>query len=566
MALQSRRDGLFATLVGSMSATTLLKLSRALHGVRTLEDLVDRVRTALTEATRYNRTYLHLLHPDRKTFEVVGWVLPDMQLVRQRMATIDMSQDALLQRISNATEPFVVPDLRLDPDADQAQVEFFGNRTCIGVPMFDGDHQIGPLVVPTYADQGVLLPTDEEFEFIVQIASLVAVVIGRMRAEEAHRKLEEVTATSERMSALGRMAGEVAHDVNNVLFTILCNLEFAEQELGEHPIKPLLTEAQDAALRASQFTRQLLAYSRGQVLEMQRIDPGQLLQSIAEMIRPRLTSSVTLELEVGPDLGAIVGDKAQLERVFLNLALNARDALSNHGRIAIEARLLAADGEYVAMPELAPGNYLVISVSDDGEGMSQEIQARIFEPFFTTKGADRGTGLGLSVVEGIVRQHHGYVHVYSELGLGTTFKVYLPRDSAAPLPATLSPPVALAALRGETILVVDDDEPVRRTLQRILQNAGCTVLSAGTPGEALELLGTTSVDLLLTDVVLGKSDGVQLAREARQLVPELKVLFMTGYARGKLNELSLPHLSKPFAASDLLTRIRQTLALATTAT
>jgi signal transduction histidine kinase len=547
-----------------MAAAGLLKLSRALHGVRTLEELVDRVRTALIESTRYNRAYLHLLHPDGKTFEIVGWVLPNMQLVRQRMATIDVSRDALLQRVAHATEPFVVADLRLDLDADQAQVEFFGTRTSIVVPMFDGDHQIGPLVVSTFADQGVLVPTDEEYEFIVQIASLVAVVIGRYRAEESHRKLEEAAAASERMSALGRMAGEVAHDVNNVLFTIMCNLEFVEQELGEHPVKPLLTEAQDAAQRAGQFMRQLLAYARGQVLEMQRIAPAELLRSVAEMIRPLLPSSVSLQLETSPDLGAILGDKSQLERVFLNLAVNARDALAGPGRITLEARLLTAEGEYVAMPELAPGNYLVVSVSDNGEGMSQETQARIFEPFFSTKGAERGTGLGLSVVEGIVRQHRGYVHVYSELGLGTTFKVYLPRDSTAPAATTaaVAPTTPLAALRGnEKLLVVDDDEPVRRTLQRILQSAGCTVELVGTPAEALAFLRNAPVDLLLTDVVLGKSDGLQLALEARQLAPELKVLFMTGYARGKLNELSLPHLSKPFAASELLTRIRQTLAL-----
>jgi len=544
-----------------MPATSFLKLSRALHGVRTLEELVDRVRTAVSESTRYDRAYLHLLHPDGKTFEVVGWVLPDMQLVRQRMATIDMSRDALLQRISRATEPIVIPDLRLDPDADQTQVEFFGNRTSIVVPMFDADHQIGPLVVPTYADQGVLPPTDDELEFIIQVASLVAVVIGRLRAEESHRKLEEAAAASERMSALGRMAGEVAHDVNNVLFTILCNLEFIEVELGAHPVKPLLTEAQDAALRAGQFMRQLLAYARGQVLEMKRIEPAVLLRSVADMIRPLLSGSVELRLEIGEELGVVLGDRSELERVFLNLAINARDALHGQGQITLEAKAVTANGEYVAMPELAPGNYLVISVSDNGEGMTRETRERIFEPFFSTKGAERGTGLGLSVVEGIVRQHHGYVHVYSELGLGTTFKVYLPRDAAARGPET-APPVPLATLHGgEVILVVDDDEPVRRTLLRILQGAGCIVHLVGSSAEALAVLRRTPIDLLLTDVVLGASDGVQLAREARQHLPELKVLFMTGYARGKLNELSLPHLSKPFAAGELLTRIRQTLAL-----
>lgn len=542
-----------------MFAAALLKLSRALHRVRTLEDLLDRVRTAITESTRYNRAYVHLIHPDGKTFEIVGWVLPNMDLVRQRLSTIDVSRDKLLQRAYHATEPIIIPDMRLDPDADQAQVEFFGVRTTICVPMFDGDSRIGPLVVPTYADQGVMPPTDEEFEFIVQVASLMVVVIGRLRTEESHRKLEEAAATNERMSALGRMAGEVAHDVNNVLFTILCNLEFAEQELGQHSVTPLLSEARDAALRTGEFMRQLLAYSRGQALEMQQIDPTELLHSVSEMMQSLLPKQVQLRLEIDPGVGSIMGDRSQLERVFLNLAVNARDALSNEGKITIEARPLSATGEYVALPELAPGNYLVISVSDDGAGMSREVQARIFEPFFSTKAVDRGTGLGLAVVEGIVRQHRGHVQVQSELGLGTTFKVYLPRDSAAVTPAA-EPAPPLATLRGdEMLLVVDDDEAVRWTLRRILRGSGCMAKLCGSASEALEFLHTTKADLLLTDVVLGKSDGLQLARDARRIQPNLKVLFMTGYARGKLDELSLPHLSKPFAAGELLTRIRQAL-------
>ena len=542
-----------------MAAVSLLKLSRALHGVRSLEDLMDRVRLAVAESSRYNRAYLHLLHPDGKTFEVIGWVLPDMPLVRKRMATIDVSRDALLQRLLRATEPFVVADLRLDPDADQAQVEFFGNRTAIVVPMFEGDHQIGPFVVPTYADQGVLIPTDEELELFVQMASLIAVVIGRLRAEEAHRKLEGAAATHERMRALGRMAGEVAHDVNNVLLTILCNLEFAAVELGEHPVRPMLAEAQDAALRAGEFMRQLLAYSRGQVLEMQRVSPEELLRSVVELVKPLLPARVQLYVESDANLGALLADRAQLERVFMNLMLNARDALGDSGQITVEARLLSVRDEYVSMPELPPGDYLVVSVSDNGSGMGQETQARIFEPFYSTKGAERGTGLGLSVVDGIVRQHHGYIHVYSELGLGTTFKVYLP---AAPtgeaLPAELAPPVPSLG-SDAVILVVDDDEPVRRAVVRILQGAGCTVHEASGAPEALELLSRTSVALLLTDVVMGTTDGVQLMRDARLVRPDLRVLFMTGYARGKLNELRLPHLRKPFAPNELLLLVRQTL-------
>jgi signal transduction histidine kinase/CheY-like chemotaxis protein len=550
-----------------MSDHALLKLSRALHGADTLEVVMQRVRAAITESSRFNRAYIHLLAPDQKTFEIVGFALPNDELVRKRLATIDVSRDLLLQKVFNARDPFVVEDLRQEPLADQAQVEFFGNRTAIVIPMFEGDARIGPLVVPSYADQGVLVPTEQELDFFVQVASLLAVVIGRLRAEQARREVEERAARHLRTNALGRMAGEVAHDVNNVLVTILANAELAAEELVSHPVHELLVDVQAAAQRAARLTRKLLAISSGQLLTKRAVPVHALLESATKLARPSLAPNVELRQVVHPGVDSVVGDPLELERVFMNLLVNARDAVGLDGQITVEAETVTVDAEYVAAQgSLRPGRYLRVSISDDGEGMSRETQSRIFEPFFTTKPAEHGTGLGLSVVEGIVRQHDGFVHVYSELGSGTTFKVYLPlteKESATDKPAGAAtrraPEQHSAASRSASILIVDDDETVRRTVELILQRAGYAVRSLSTAAEALEHLPGGCFDLLITDVVLTGGDGMQLAEEARRSIPGLPVLFMTGYARGKLNDLGLPQLSKPFAASELLLLVRHTL-------
>lgn len=544
----------------AMSTSALLLLSRALHGVTSLEALMDHVRTVITENTRYNRAYIHLIHPDQTSFEIIGWPLPNDELVRTRLATIDVRRDKAIQRVFAAREPFVVDDLRLDPDADQAQVKFFGNRTAIVVPMFEGDRRIGPLVIPTYADQGVMPPTREEFEFFVQIGSLVGVVIGRLRAEESRARLEQELARTQRMEALGRMAGEVAHDFNNLLLTILANLELALGELGEHSAVNCLRDVEGAAQRAARLTKQLLASSRGQVLDKDVVSLPELLRNVVALVAPLLPECIALQMAKATDPIAVVGDSDQLERVVMNLILNARDAIKGKGRIAVDLQTVRVNDEYVvSRSEIRSGDYALLTVSDDGEGMSLQTQARMFEPFFTTKASDRGTGLGLAVVLGIVEQHCGDVHVYSEVGLGTSFKVYLPLAQASPPEPTPPPEIPRPRHRHETILVVDDDEHVRRTIERILLRHAYRVQTAASAHDALRLLGASKVDLLLTDLVLTESQGVALAEQAHALDPSLKVLFMTGYARGMLQDLSEPHLNKPFSAAELLALIRTTI-------
>ncbi len=526
-----------------------------------MEEVVDRVRTSISENTRYERVIIHLIADGGRRMEVVGWAQPKPDLVHLDVALIDVANDRMLQRSLAAREPYVIPDLRQDPEADQKLVAMHGNRTAICVPMFEGDARIGPMVVLTFADEGVIVPTEEELDFIVQVGSLVGVVIGRLRAEEARRKAEEKSAANERMHALGRMAGEIAHDINNVLVTVLASAELAALEVGDHRAKRYLVGIEQSAMRARDFTRQLVSYARGQVLEKHPVNVEDLLGAIESLIRPTLPAGVALHLSAQAGLGAIVADRVELERVLLNLAVNARDALGSQGSITIDAERITIDSDTVAGQGKVPlGRYLRLSVSDDGAGMSSDTMAHIFEPFFTTKREQRGTGLGLAVVDGVVRQHGGFVEVYSELGHGTTFRVYLPLGDMAADPQNPEPADEGPELKGrEPILVVDDDELVRSTVSDVLERAACKVIQCGSAEEAVEMLRHHAVDLLLTDVVLRGGSGVALAEEARKSNPTLPVLYMTGYARGKLAELRAPHLTKPFGASELLRQIRRAL-------
>jgi two-component system, cell cycle sensor histidine kinase and response regulator CckA len=538
----------------------ILRFSRALHAASTLDQVLDKVRGLLTETTRYRWTYVHLRHPDGKTMEIAGWILPSAEQLRAHHALVDVSRDKLLQRVMNATEPFIVNDLRSYADADQTQVEAAGIRTAIVVPMFDGDERIGPLVVPTFADQGVVPPTEEEYDFILQIAALVGTVISRLRAQEARAQAESRLAQTEKLDALGRMAGAVAHDFNNVLLAVLANLDLAIAEVAPHPAVAYLEDALQAAQRAARLTKQLLASSRGQVLARQPVDVGVVLHAAQKLIEPTLPTGVSIEVKAQAERSLVLGDNDELERVFTNLLVNARDAVTHGGHINVELRNVHINGEFIASrDELRSGDYALLTVSDDGIGMTSETQARIFEPFFSTKGPERGTGLGLAVVLGVTKQHGGYVHVYSELGLGTTFKVYLP---LADLGLGSAPSVAPRSdhIDGtESLLVVDDDEHVRRTLERILTRHGYRVRAEASAVNALAALDAQHFDLLLSDVVLGDSDGVTLVARAQERFPALQAIFVTGYARTSLSGLSAPHLVKPFPADELLGLLRRTL-------
>ncbi len=387
---------------------------------------------------------------------------------------------------------------------------------------------------------------------------------------EQLRANEEALRQAQKMEAVGQLTGGVAHDFNNILQVIVGNLELirrlAPPDLGR--IHRSAEQALNGARQASSLTQRLLAFSRRQPLDPKPLDVNSLVNGISELLNRSLGETISVETVRGAGLWRIEADANALESAILNLAVNARDAMPEGGRLTIETMNAYVDEAYaVAHAEVVPGQYVLISVSDTGVGMDSETVRRAFEPFFTTKPVGQGTGLGLSQVYGFVKQSGGHVKIYSEVGQGTTVKIYLPRlqrsvDEEIPhssMPVPEGNP-------HETILVVEDDHNVRSYSVEALRDLGYHVIEASDGPSAIRILETkTPVDLLFTDVVLpGGMTGAQVAAQARELRPGLKILFTTGYARnaifhhGRLDK-GVQLITKPFSFTDLAGKVRDVL-------
>lgn len=389
----------------------------------------------------------------------------------------------------------------------------------------------------------------------------------RKRAEEEHERLQDQLRQALKMESVGRLAGGVAHDMNNMLTPILGYAEMLLEDTDDtDPRRPDVEEIARAAARARDLTRQLLAFARKQTLEMRLLDLNTAIRGFETMLRRMLREDVVLELSLAPSLAVVRGDVGQLEQVLLNLAINAQDAMPEGGTISVET------GESVVRETLveratgvAPGAYVVMTVADSGEGMPPEILENLFEPFFTSKGPGRGTGLGLATVYGIVKQHGGDILVQSEPGRGTVFKVYLPRADG--LAGDEAVEGGEQPARGtETVLVVEDQERVRALVAQSLRRYGYRVLEASGGDEALARVAAHSgpLHLLLTDVVMPGLNGPALASRLCESLPGLSVLYMSGYADDALgrdgvlaDEVEL--IQKPFSARELAARVRRLL-------
>jgi PAS domain S-box-containing protein len=381
------------------------------------------------------------------------------------------------------------------------------------------------------------------------------------------RQLEAQLRHSQRIESIGQLAGGVAHDFNNLLTVISGNTELlAAQHTGAEG-RALIGEVLHAADRASALTRQLLAFSRQQVLSPKVVSLNAVIEGTESMLRRLLGEDVLLTMVLDAAVSPVLVDPGTMDQVLMNLAVNARDAMPRGGRLTVETAMAELGEDYAAThPEVTPGRYVRLSVTDTGSGMPAEVASRIFEPFFTTKAAGKGTGLGLAVVHGIVKQSGGHVQVYSERNVGTSFKIYLP-PATAPVVRPAARPAAAAEPRGTgTVLVVEDEDAVRRLATRILATGGYTVVHAGSGEEALEMMNgaDASVDLLLTDVVMPLMSGRELADMLRLRFPRLKILFSSGYTddavvRHGILESEVAFLQKPYTPSSLLERVRQVL-------
>ena len=392
-------------------------------------------------------------------------------------------------------------------------------------------------------------------------------VVINARDVTERRSLERQLLQAQKMEAVGRLAGGVAHDFNNVLTAILGYAALLLDGLPKlSPLRPDLEEIRKAADHASGLTRQLLAFSRKQVLEMRVLDVNALVTSAHKLLRRLLGEDIDVVATLDTGVGSVRADAAQLEQVIVNLAVNARDAMPDGGRLAIATRNVELDdGGARECPPVQPGRYVLLSFTDAGTGMSAETMSRMFEPFFTTKDVGKGTGLGLSTVYGIVQQSGGYLRCSSSLGHGTTFDVYLPRvdEPAEQIPVR----TAVRAPHGlETILLVEDDAPLRGLMRRVLERYDYAVLAAATAEEASALARDHAgpIHLLLTDVVLPGVSGRVLADELRARHESAKVLFMSGYIddtiahRGVLSP-DTAFIQKPFTSEGLATKVREVL-------
>jgi signal transduction histidine kinase/HAMP domain-containing protein len=427
-------------------------------------------------------------------------------------------------------------------------------------------------------------PSPEDRELVQIVSGYVSAAVQKLRKESrlqrseqtALEALEELRMAqaqllqSQKMESIGKLAGGVAHDFNNLLTPILGYAQLGIMGLkpGEERLRPNLVEIQKAAERASNLTRQLLGFSRRQIIEPKVLNLNTLIQDMDKMLRRLIGEDIELVTQPAQDLWLVKIDPGQVEQVLMNLVVNARDAMPNGGKVTVETFNAVLDPEYCASrQDVTPGDYAVLAVSDNGTGMSDEVKAHLFEPFFTTKEKGKGTGLGLATCYGIVKQNQGHIAVYSEVGQGTTFRIYLPRVNEAASAPTIARQADTMPRGTETVLLVEDEPAVRDLAVRVLREQGYTVLDAPNGAEALRIAHEHDgrrIDLLLTDVVMPLMSGSALAEQLRAAHPEIKVLFASGYTdeaivRHGVLSPGVTLIQKPFTPATLALKVRQVL-------
>jgi len=406
---------------------------------------------------------------------------------------------------------------------------------------------------------------------VVGLRGIIVDLSEHKAAEKALRENEEILRQSQKMEAIGRLAGGIAHDFNNLLTTILgySQMLLSAGTLSDETLEPI-REINRSARRAGALTQQLLAYSRKQVLRPEELNVNKLVENLTNMLGRLIHENIQLNAVLDPEIGWIKADPVQLEQVIINLAINARDSMLDGGKLTIETRDIMLDESYSKLhPEVVSGKYVMLAVTDTGCGIDEEIQKQIFEPFFTSKAPGKGTGLGLSTVFGTVKQSNGYIYVYSEPGMGSTFKIYLPVVQVRKPKERRRPKERAGYQTDRTILLVEDDEALRKLVYRVLKKAGYAVLSACGGEEALRLLEKPEhgdIDLLISDVIMPGIGGKVLAERLQARLPGLKVLYISGYPdetvvhHGVLDE-GVAYLQKPFSPTAVIQKVQEILAL-----
>ncbi|MBI2932577.1 MAG: response regulator [Planctomycetes bacterium] len=461
-------------------------------------------------------------------------------------------------------EPLVVPSARVPADRAAEILTKWHAHSITVSPLAFGKDTLGLLVVGS-SDREI---GSDLVQFTHICANHAAQVIGLARAIDAREKAQEQFFQAQKMEAIGRLAGGVAHDFNNLLTAITGYADLIADRLPKNdPVRGDVDELRKAAQRAASLTRQLLAFGRKQVAAPAVVDVNAVVGDMDKMLRRIIGEDVDIVTSLDPNLGHAKVDSGQIEQIVLNLAVNARDAMPKGGKLTIETANVDLSEGFVQRHEtVRPGPYVMLAVSDTGCGMDEQVRSHLFEPFFTTKELGKGTGLGLSTVYGIVKQNQGYVWVYSEPERGSTFKIYLPR-MAPPAESIAGTGAARKPQRGsETVLVVEDEDAVRKLTCRILQSHGYTVIEARNGAQAMDVCERHSgaIQLLVTDLVMPGIGGDELARNLLSRHPSLKVLFVSGYANEAVARQGVlapgaAFLQKPFAPDDLAHKVREVL-------
>ncbi len=536
---------------------------RALSGEE-LSSLMDDVVVLVASTLNVELCKVLELLPDQRTLLLRAGVGFREGLVAR--ATIPVDSDSPPGYTLLMKEPVIMDDLGCEGGfRAPALLEEHGAVSGVRVIIPGGEKPYGLLGV--YSTRRRQFSRDDT-HFLQSVANLLAAAIQRQETQQALHEAEAKFLQAQKMEAIGRLAGGVAHDFNNLLTAITGFAELGLAHVGkEDPLRRDLDEIRKAGERAARLTRQLLAFSRRQVMQPRVLDLGNLVADLSKMLRRVIGEDIELVALTEPELGRVHADPGQLEQVIMNLAVNSRDAMPQGGKLIIEASNVELTDPYARNhPAVKPGHYVVLAVSDTGCGMDRETQAHIFEPFFTTKGPRGGTGLGLATVYGIVKQSDGNIWVYSEPGRGTSFKIYLPRVDrpADALPAGEVP--ILSEQGTETVLLAEDDVLVRDLIQEILTKQGYRVLASADCRQAAQIAQRHHgpIHILITDVVMPEVNGRELAAQIHAVRPETKVLYMSGYSddaivRHGVVDPGATLLEKPFTAQALARKVRAVL-------
>ncbi len=554
----------FILVTGSLNEETAVSYLKAGATDYVLKDRLVRLGPAILEALERARERQALRRHERLVREIID-ANPSLIFVKDWEGRFVLVNQATAEIYGTTVDGLVgKTDADFNPNAEEVAHFLRDDREVMasGRPKFVPEEPVtNPHTKQTRWFQTIKLP--------LRLPGEEAVTMLGVATEITERKLlEEQLLQSQKMEAVGQLAGGVAHDFNNILTAIVGYSDLLAAELGDNAQqREDIEEIRKAARRAAALTRQLLSFSRKQVLEPRIVDVNGVVLNLDKMLRSLMSENIELETQLAEDLDAARVDPNQLEQVIMNLAINARDAMPDGGTVTIETANATLGEDYAAKHvSVIPGDYVMLAVTDTGCGMTEATKARIFEPFFTTKPAGRGTGLGLSTVYGIVKQSGGNIWLYSEPNKGTTFKIYLPAVDALPEDIGKAAPVEAERQGSGTVLVVEDDEQLRRLTHRALAAQGYEVLEADRGRSALDAARRHEgpIDLLVTDLVMPDTNGPKLAETLRAARPGLRVLFMSGYPDGAIVhhgmlEAGVAYLAKPFTTEAITRKVREVL-------